>query len=315
MRICLATPHPVRSAHGNGVTAARWAGILGELGHTVEVAQQYDDRPADLLLALHARRSADSVRRFHDRVPGRPVVLALTGTDLYPGLDPSDLPVLRLADRLVVLQPGGVRAVPAELRDRVRVIYQSVAAPAGGTPDPDRFDAVLLAHLRPVKDPLLAAAAARLLPEDSRIRISHAGTAMDADLGERAAGESRENPLYRWLGALPREDALSLLAASRLSLLTSRNEGGANATSEAIAAGIPILATRVPGTVGLLGEDYPGYVEPGDPAALDRQLHRAETDAAWYQDLRGRCTALRPLVDPHRERCSWRDLLAELVPA
>lgn len=200
MRICLVTPHPVRSAHGNGVTAARWADILGELGHTVETTQHYQDQDADLLLALHARRSADAVRRFHARLPNRPIVLALTGTDLYPALAVDDLPVLRLADRLVVLQPHGVDALPPELRTRARVVYQSARTPAAadtGRTHHGYFDVVLLAHLRSVKDPLLAARAAELLPRDSRVLITHAGTVIDDTLGERVRQQSRDNPHYQ----------------------------------------------------------------------------------------------------------------------
>lgn len=320
MRICLVTPHPVRSAHGNGVTAARWAAILGELGHTVETTQHYQGQDADLLLALHARRSADAVRRFHARRPNRPIVLALTGTDLYPALDPDDLPVLRLADRLVVLQPRGVDALPPELRARTRVVYQSAHLPACAPADAGRthrehFDVVLLAHLRSVKDPLLAACAAELLPRSSRVLITHAGTIIDAALGEQARQHSHENPHYRWVGPLPREDALQLLAGSDLALSTSRHEGGANAISEALAAEVPVLATRIAGTTGLLGDDYPGYVEPGDAAALARLLQRAEHDTAWHGQLRDRCAARQHLVTPRREYDTWHDLLADLSPS
>jgi putative glycosyltransferase (TIGR04348 family) len=315
MRICLVTPAPPSSYHGNRVTAMRWAGILRGLGHEVEVAQDYHGRPADLLVALHARRSAESVRRFRARHSNAPVVVALTGTDLYPELTDADRPVLELADRLIVLQRLGVYQLPADLRDRARVVHQSVPPlPPAPPPLKDHFDVLLLAHLRPVKDPLLAAAAARLLPDDSRIRIRHAGTVIDRELGERTARENRENARYHWLGELPRSEALRLLASSRLLLLTSTHEGGANTVSEALAAGVPVLSTRIPGTVGILGADYPGYFPVGDPARLAQLLLRAETNEEWYQELRHRCTALRTVVAPERERASWRQLLAELTP-
>jgi putative glycosyltransferase (TIGR04348 family) len=315
MRICLVTPAPRGSYHGNRVTAMRWADILRGLGHEVEVAQDYHGRPADLLVALHARRSAESVRRFRAHHSNAPVVVALTGTDLYPELTDADRPVLELADRLIVLQRLGVYQLPADLRDRARVVHQSVPPlPPAPPPLKDHFDVLLLAHLRPVKDPLLAAAAARLLPDDSRIRIRHAGTVIDRELGERTARENRENARYHWLGELPRSEALRLLASSRLLLLTSTHEGGANTVSEALAAGVPVLGTRIPGTVGILGADYPGYFPVGDPARLAQLLLRAETNEEWYQELRHRCTALRTVVAPERERASWRQLLAELTP-
>ena len=329
MRICLVTPAAPGSHHGNRVTADRWAAILTELGHRVQVAQDYQGQPADMLIALHARKSAGSVQRFRADHPDGPVVLALTGTDLYPDLATSGVSgsVLEMADRFVVLQPLGADQLPAHLRGRARVIYQSVTLPPAAPAPADRggdappvppsgsFDAVVLAHLRPVKDPLLAAAAARLLPADSPVRIRHVGAVIDRELGRAAERESRANPRYEWLGEMRRPAALGVLAAGRVLVLTSRHEGGANAVSEALAVGVPVLGTRIPGTVGLLGAGYPGYFPVGDAAALCRLLVRAERDGGLYADLRRRCALLRPLTDPAREREAWRRLLAELGPA
>ncbi len=103
-----------------------------------------------------------------------------------------------------------------------------------------------------------------------------------------------------------------MLARSRLLSLTSESEGGANVVSEALAASTPVLASRIAGTVGLLGEDYVGYFPVGDEAALARLLGRAETDADFYRTLCEWCARLRPLVDPERERRSWAHLLREL---
>ena len=317
MRICLVTPAAPGSYHGNRVTAERWAGILTGLGHRVDVAEDYHGQPADLLVALHAGKSAGSVRRFRARYPVRPVVLALTGTDLYPRLATSGAAgeLLGLADRFVVLQPLAVDQLPPRLRGRARVIYQSVTPPdADGEPHHRRtFDAVLLAHLRPVKDPMVAAAAARLLPEDSPIRIRHAGAVIDRDLGDEAERETRANPRYEWLGGMPWPASFRLLAASRVLLVTSRHEGGANVVSEALAAGVPVIGTRIPGTAGLLGGGYPGYFPAGDAAALAALLVRAQRDeGGLYTELRRRCARLRPLTDPARERAAWQSLLAGL---
>jgi glycosyltransferase involved in cell wall biosynthesis len=114
------------------------------------------------------------------------------------------------------------------------------------------------------------------------------------------------------LGDLSREQALRLLAGSHLLAVTSLLEGGANVVSEAIAAAVPVLSTRIPGSVGILGQDYPGYFPAGDTQALARLLQQAETDPAFYADLKRRTRDLKPLVDPQRERASWRALLAGL---
>lgn len=333
--ILLASPTGPDSTHGNGVTARRWAAILRDLGHEVALTQDWPGAPAgryDALVALHAVKSAAVVRRFAAEHPGAPVVLALTGTDLYPGprtpgMDPA---VLALAARFVVLQPAALDQLGAADRPRARVIVQSAPPPppratwaSHGSPDEARdaqgpwgaegFPVVFLAHLRAVKDPLLPAAAVRLLAPSSTVTVTHAGAAMDEELAAAARAETADNPRYTWLGPRPREEALALLARSRLLLLTSRSEGGANVVSEALAAGVPVLSAAIPGSVGLLGRDYPGYFPVGEARALAAALDAAEHDrGGFYRELRARCAELRHLVDPARERQSWAALLSEL---
>ncbi len=54
MKIVLITPPGPTSRTGNKVAANRWARLLRQLGHRVRVAFDYDGRPADLLVAVHA---------------------------------------------------------------------------------------------------------------------------------------------------------------------------------------------------------------------------------------------------------------------
>src|SRR5260221_4535992 len=128
MKIVLITPEGPTSRTGNRVAASRWARILRRLGHRVHIASDYDGRPADLMVAVHAWRSAAAIARFKAKYPGRPVILQLSGTDIYHYLDADPAPTRRsmeLADRLVALNSLAWRAVPKRLRSRLRVIYQS----------------------------------------------------------------------------------------------------------------------------------------------------------------------------------------------
>jgi len=309
----MVTPAPPRSLTGNRVTALRWARLLRQLGHRVRVVEEYGGQACDLMVALHARKSAGSVERLAREWPAVPIVVALTGTDLYR--DARACPVTRqtveAATALVVLQPQALEELPAGARARTRVIVQSAEKVRTQPPRRDAFEVALLAHLRPVKDPFRAAMAARLLPAGSRVRIVHAGAALDRDLEARARSEQSTNVRYRWLGEMPRWRALRVLARSRLLVITSRSEGGANVLSEAIASGVPVISSRIPGSTGLLGADYPGLFAVGDTHGLAALLARAETDREFHGTLAAWCRRLSSLVEPSRERRAWRDLLRE----
>jgi len=313
VKVCMVTPAPPRSLSGNRVTALRWARILGQLGHRVSVVEEYEGQACDLMVALHARKSARSIERLAEDKPGTPVVLALTGTDLYRDQRPCPMTKLslELAAAIVVLQPEGLRELPDWARPRARAILQSAEAVRTQPPRRDAFEVALLAHLRPVKDPFRAAMAARLLPAASKVRILHAGAALDPDLAQRARSEQSTNARYRWLGPLPRWQALRVMARSRALVITSRSEGGANVLSEALASGVPVLSSRIPGSTGLLGGDYPGLFAVGDTHGLGSLLERAEKDGEFRTTLTAWCRRLAPLVAPSRERKAWRDLLRE----
>ena len=315
MKIVIVTPAPTGSRKGNRVSALRWARLLRELRLRVAIKQEYRDESCDLLIALHARRSSESIQRFRLIHPERPLILMLTGTDLYGDIrtDESAQKSLELASRLVVLQPLGMDELPKHLRGKTRVVYQSTVAPPNhSAPRTDAFEVCVLGHLRPVKDPFRAALASRLLPESSRLRVLHLGAALSPEMGRQARREMAANARYRWLGDLPRWRALRILSRCRLLVQSSLLEGGANTISEAIVAGVPVVSSRISGSVGLLGEDYPGYYPVGDTRALSAVLYRAETDARFYHSLRSRCRKLASRFAPARERAALARLLREL---
>lgn len=277
--------------------------------------QTYRNQRCDLLVALHACHSRAAVERFRTRWPDRPLVLALTGTDLYEDIhrDVQARAVLEWSTRLVVLQPLGIDELPVALRAKARVIYQSAVRPPNVPPPrTDVFEVCVVGHLRPVKDPFRTAWAARRLPASSRVQVLHLGAALSDDMATQARTEMAVNPRYRWLGELPRWKTLRVLARTRLLVHSSEMEGGANVLSEAIACGTPVLASLIPGNVGLLGADYPGYFPVGDTEALATLMHRAETNPDFYRALQRGVDRQKSLVDPARERQSWAELLKEL---
>ncbi len=321
MHVGIVTPAPPRSRYGNRVTALRWARILRGLGHRVRLEQDYQGEPYDVMVALHARRSHDAIARFHGERPRAPLIVTLTGTDLYEDIRTSSeaQESLELASRLVLLQPKGIEELRADLQEKARVIYQSVAMRPATAAEADAarkrrsFDVCVIGHLRDVKDPLRAALAARLLPSSSRIRVLQIGGELEDGWGLQARAEMGANPRYRWLGEQPRWRVFQVLRRSQLSVLSSKLEGGANALGETIVARVPVLASRISGSIGLLGEDYPAYFDVGDTQELARLLQRAENDAAFMADLRSRCERLAPTFEPAGERAAWAELLHEVA--
>ncbi len=311
MHIALITPYPPAARNGNGHTALRWWRFLRRAGHRVDLAASWDGQPADLMIALHARRSHASLARFAARHPDRPLILVMTGTDLYRDIrvDADAQSSLRLAHRIVVLQEHGVLELPPELRDRVGVIHQSSPRLAAPRRPVRSFDVCVVAHLRQEKDPFLAALASRRLPADSRVRIRHVGGPLEEGMAAKALEMAAACPRWRWLGSLPHGETRRLMARSHALVLSSRMEGGANVICEAVAAGTPVLASRVPGNVGMLGADYAGYFPMGDAVALAGLISRAETDPLFYRRLAGQCAERAPLFDPAREA----RLVVELV--
>jgi putative glycosyltransferase (TIGR04348 family) len=312
-------PVPAGSRLGNRITAVRWKKILVGLGHRVTISTGKPGGRYDVLVALHARHSAAVVGWSRDAHPDRPIVLALTGTDLYRDIlrDASAQRSVALADALVVLHDRAALALPRRYRGRVRVIRQSA--------DPDRvgrvqrrnakvssFDVAFVAHLRAEKDPLRAALAARALPQRSKLRIRHAGRALGDDFRLAAEAEQRSNPRYQWLGEISPAASRALIARARVLVLTSVMEGGANVLGEAIVSGTPIIAARIPATVSALGPRYPGLFAVGDTTALARLFRRAEEDASFLARLTRETRARRPLFSRAVERAAWRALLREL---
>jgi putative glycosyltransferase (TIGR04348 family) len=286
------------------------------LGHDLTIDQNYNGVPGDLLIALHARRSADAIFRFRQCHPEKPIIVALTGTDVYRDIRRSRKAqrVLEIATRLVVLQPLALRELPAHLIHKGRVIYQSARKTRAPVSRNERtFDVCVVGHLRKVKDPFRAAYASRKLPASSQTRVLHIGLAREAKMAQKARLQQIRNPRYQWLGGMPHWRVRRRIAASRLMVLSSRMEGGANVISEALVDKVPVLASRIAGSVGLLGEDYAGYFPVGDSEALTRLLLRAEQDRSFYAELKSWCSRLSRLFQPSREQAAWRNLLREVV--
>ena len=309
-RLVIVCPASATANNGNWRTAVRWRQLLQPMVQ-VRIVQDWPDAQAasdEVMLALHARKSAPAIEAWHARHGARGLGVVLTGTDLYPDImqDPIALRSLAQAHSLVVLQPQALRTLPVADRARARVIVQSCRQRQTLPKTPRHLRVVMVGHLREEKNPRMLMRAARLIGPDAGIRIDHIGQALDPALAAEAQATARDCPHYRWLQGLSHRDTLRRIQRAHLLVHTSRSEGGALVIPEAIRSGTPVLATRIDGNVGLLSTDYSGLIPPDDAPALVRRLLqcRAEQDrphggllGQWQRECASRAIAFDPATE------------------
>ena len=316
MHIGIITPAAAKSLNGNRATANRWADFLRQLGHKVSISVEWDGTAYDLMVALHAWRSAKSIAAFKKQYPEQPLVLAMTGTDLYRFINTHPDPTLasiHAADRLVTLHRLAKNVLPESVSHKVHVIHQSaVPLPKPVKRSVRFFDVCVAGHLREEKDSMRVAYAVRDLPTESRIRVLHFGKAHDEKWASYAMDEMKINPRYHWYGEVPHWRVRQAYGSCHLMVLPSVMEGGANVISEATVAGLPVLASKIDGSVGLLGDDYAGFFPVQETAALRDLLLKAEAQPAYVATLAQQCAKRARLFSRQAEKQGWADLLTDM---
>ena len=325
-RILIVTHAPLGSTKGNRITAERWAGFLQQSGHGVDIRDGFDSSSSaansvDVLIGMHAMHSHDAICKFRETYVDRQIILCLTGTDLHLCLAGHHGTLarqqtnnsIRRANNIVLLEPEGLRQLPPDARDKATVIYQSAVAVdemQRGKQKSNYFEVCVIGHLRDEKAPFLTARASRYLPATSKIRIMHFGAALDQDMQRQAEREMQRSKRYTWLGALPYSETQMRLARSHAMVLTSKIEGAPSVISEAIVNGIPILATRIAATIGLLGSDYPGLFPVDDEKELSKLMMRLENEPAFEEQLRQAISQLAVKFLPETEHAILSNLLS-----
>lgn len=315
MRIVVATPAAARSRAGNRHSAQRYASFLRGAGHHVHVSTELDDVHCDLLIALHARKSFASIACYRAAHPSGPLIVVLTGTDLYRDIstDADAQASLDMATLLIVLQERGMDELSARLRRKTRVVYQSADVTGPATPPRGKFRIAVLGHLRDEKDPFRTAYAVQELTEMPDLEVVHLGDALAPAMGVEARRLGRLDRRYRWLGGVSHGRALDWLRRSHILVVSSRMEGGANVICEAACIGVPVIASRIAGNVGMLGRGYPGMFALEDTHSLARLIARAHEDPAFYDRLRRATTARGRMFTPAAERRGVLSAVREAV--
>lgn len=278
--------------------------------YAVKIVERWspERRLPDAMVALHARRSADSIARFRRHRSEGGLLLALTGTDVYRDIhsDESAQHSLEFADALITLQPKALDELPEHLRWKTRVIFQSARTLVPGEKSKRRFNIIQVGHLRHEKDPFTPITAMRTLMDESRIRLIHVGGALDREHADTIKQVARDEPRLAWVGAKDRSKTRKYIKRANLLVIASKMEGGANVIVEAVTSGVPVIASRVSGNVGMLGDDYAGYFEFGlahDCAAL---MQRCESDKRFLAKLASQCAKRAKLFAPEREAAAIR---------
>jgi putative glycosyltransferase (TIGR04348 family) len=318
-KVVIISPALRGANNGNWRTAQRWSRFLRRRFDAAVCAEWSIRSPPAVLIALHARRSAVAIEAFAQAYPERARVLVLTGTDLYRDIA-SDAPAqhsLDLATHLVVLQEAALEVLDPQYRRKCRVIYQSAPPLEPGVPRRRTFDVVLVGHMRAEKDPLTPMRALERLPVDSRVRIIHIGEALSDEYARAASAlQNRAWPSvqrYRWLGGRPHGETRRRIRDAGAMLVSSTIEGGANVIVEAVTCGVPVVASRIAGNIGMLSRDYAGYFTPGDDRELARLLERLSRDAPLLAQLRSQCERRAVLFDPSLEQVEVNRLVDDAL--
>ncbi|MBU3585758.1 selenoneine biosynthesis selenosugar synthase SenB [Polynucleobacter sp. AM-26B4] len=311
----IVTPAPAGSLHGNRITALRWQSFLKKLSHQVRVSNQWTGKDTDLLIALHAYRSHASIVQFRKKYPNQPIILILTGTDLYRDMasHAEVIKSMEMSDAIVILQSAALAMIPKHLQTKTHVIYQSTKPVKRKALLKKSFLISVIGHLRSEKDPFCTAKSLKYLGPESKIKVIHMGKAMSPEMKSLAKAFNKELKNYQWLDELSHSETLQQLSRSHLMVISSLMEGGAHVVTEAIAIGVPIIASDIPGNRGLLGDDYPGYYQVGDEKALAKILQKTESNAAFYQSLEKHIKKRKEYVRPEFELNSIKALLNRLI--
>jgi putative glycosyltransferase (TIGR04348 family) len=317
LSLLIVTPYLADANNGNWRTARRWQQLLTphyrvKIVDGIEITQ-LRSKP-DVIIALHARRSHQAIVAAKKNFSTVPLIVVLTGTDLYRDIAESieAQQSLVLADALIVLQEDAIQYVPTIHRKKTHIVFQSASTLMPGKKISDKLNCVVVGHLRKEKSPETIFEAATLLAANENIHITHIGDSLDDALSSQAKHLTATRNNYRWVGALAHGLTRAAIKRAHLLIHPSIMEGGANVIVEAITAGTPVIASKMSGNVGMLGANYAGYFPVGDAPALAKLLQRIIVEPNLYTRLNTACKARGALFTPDEERRRLDNIICQL---
>jgi putative glycosyltransferase (TIGR04348 family) len=302
--VVIVSPALASANNGNWQTAKRYRQLLKAQFRVRLVSEWKDTKSDDVLIALHARRSFPSIAAWHAVHGVNGLVVVLTGTDLYRDIqhDSQAQQSLEFATRLVVLQSMGLDELPAPFKAKTSVLLQSTTSRITLPKSRRYIRAVMVGHLREEKSPRTLFEAAALLAQQRDIHILHIGAEHDLVLANMAHQTAALYPHYQFTGALTYSETRRQIQRAHVLVHTSVMEGGAHVIMESICSGVPVIASCIPGNMGMLGQDYAGLFPVGDAKALADMLVRFRHDTEFEELLKNQCALRAPLFSAENER-------------
>jgi len=288
-------------------------------------------RCSDVVVALHAGHCHRALEVWRSLGKPIPLIFIVSGTDLFqPILEENVVSdefrsACSDAESIVTLARGLHRYYPEEerdlWRDRTQTILQGANPIAWQLSEASTQLAVVIGNLRSIKDPWLPVEALSVLKQRGTasglapLEVQHYGSLLDeADQQRVESAQARlPGPDLRWCwkSEVSRGQIENLMSLAPLLIHPSVHEGGANVVGEFLVSGLPILASRAPGNLGLLGEDWPGLFDVGDAHGLADLLHRWRTSGDFRNSLFSASKRLSSKHDLSCERESWYRLLKQ----
>ncbi|MCX5894925.1 MAG: glycosyltransferase [Proteobacteria bacterium] len=286
-RIALVSPHTLPFYCGNSTMAERLRKGLTSRGYDVSLFNAGENTFAEaaafaphILHSLNADKSYQWARTVIARLR-IPWIITLTGTDYNTWCGIKDPPAhiresLEHAAALVAFHPAAfdalIKCMPS-VAPKIQTIPQGVDSASSSIDVSmvrekngiglDEVVFLMVGGIRPVKNLGAALAAFRVVEKQApRIRLLIIGPIIDKHEAEQILAFGRKIKCFTYLGERPPSEVRNIMRAADIFLNTSLNEGMPGSVLEAMAEGLPILASSVTGNQSLVREGENGLLFP-----------------------------------------------------
>ena len=310
-KVALVSPFTLPYCCGNSILTNRLQRGLAKRGYKVALFNSNKEKPEQVIQfspqvihSFNAERTCQWIENSRKCFPA-PWVITLTGTDYAPWCGIKDPPApiresLENAGALIVFHSAAAKKLSVSLsilKNKIHIIPQGVAPIESGE---DRRTVrakygirqeevvfLMVAGIRPVKNvPLAIKAFYEVKKQLSDVTLLHIGPNMDKKEADRVFALSENLSCFRSLGELVPLEVRGLMRAADVFVNTSFHEGMSCAILEAMAEGLPILASSVDGNLSLVKEGENGFIfSVDDPQTLTQRAIELALNPSLRKDM------------------------------